>query len=128
MSSARKQPPAKGKQQVEAGPKQPIFTPRNVGILFGALLVISLVVFYKGFYEKKVAEIADLEGRINTQIQTNEALKRKAAKLDTAQKVKAIMEEKLEAVQYKFIKNQDEMREFLFYTFPDVLMASNVRH
>ncbi len=127
MSSTRKQPPAKGKQtQQDTGPKQPLFTPQTVGIVFAILLVISVVVFYKGFYEKKVQEIAALEGQINTQQQSNETYKRKAAKLDTAQSVKGIMDQKLEEVQPFFIMDQDEMREFLFYTFPDVLVRSNI--
>jgi len=125
-STRRQQPPAKGGKQPETGPRVPVFTPQIMGIVFLVLIIVAGVVFYKGFYEKKVQEIASLEDQIGKQKQNNDTYKRKAEMLPNAQTVRAIMDEKLEEVQPMFIMDQDEMREFLFYTFPDVLVRSNI--
>lgn len=128
MSSTRKQPPAKGqqKQQQDTGPRQPIFTPLNVGIVFGILLIVAAIVFWKGFAEPKNQEIASLDGQISKQIQDNETYKRQAAKLGEAQEIKAIMDQKIEEVRPKFLYDDDSMRVFFFETFPDILTRSNI--
>lgn len=127
MSSTRNRPPAKGQaKQPDTGPRQPIFTPLNVGIVFGLLLIIAAIVYWKGFAEPKNQEIASLDGQINTQIQQNETYKRKAAKLDEARDIKDIMTQKIEEVRPKFLYDDDSIRTFFFETFPDILTRSNI--
>ncbi|MEP0813806.1 MAG: hypothetical protein HRF49_03960 [bacterium] len=124
MSSTRKQPPAKGKP--EAPIKQPIFTPQNMVILFGVLAVVFFLVFFKGFYQTKVKEIATLDDEITKQQELNATYQRKAAKLAEAEYIKEVMDEKLESVQFKFFKNQDDILEFFKTVLFDLLVRSNI--
>lgn len=114
MSSTRKQTAPAGKpgKPERKAPSGPVITPQVLGIVFGIILVIGLVVYYQSVVVKFNSDIAALENEKNSLSQKKRTYETKRDKLDQARNLNLALREKLSLIDYLFLYNQDSILPF----------------
>jgi len=129
MSSARKRVmPAKGKPaEAERLPRKPLFTPTNVAIVFGIIILVSLIVYWRMVHAAMTSEIARLKQETQSQLQQAQVFRKKAQMLEKANEVSLIMEEKLKDEQKYFMTDlRDLINSFFNEWLFDLLDSHNI--
>ena len=129
MSSVRKRvAPAKGKPaEAERPPRKPLFTPTNVAIVFGIIILVSLIVYWRMIHVAMSTEIARLKQEAQSQLQQAQVFRKKAEMYNKANMLSLIMEEKLKDEQKYFMTDLRELIDpFINQWLFDLLSKYNV--
>ncbi len=125
MSSTRNQrKPAGGPPPERKSAPGPVITPQVLGVVFGLILIIGVIVYITQVVQKSNQKIQALDSQI-TQFQTQkQTYEKKKAKLEIARKLNTTVREKLQTVTYMFMTDQSSMVPFWEDQFLPILLRS----
>lgn len=127
MSSTRKpQKPAGGPPPERKAAPGPVITPQVLGVVFGLLLIIGVIVFYTQVVKKSNDKILELDNKIQASQKAKETYEKKKAKLEIARKLNTTVREKLQTVTYMFLTDQTSMVPFWEDQFLPILDRSPI--
>ena len=101
--------PAKPERKAAAGP---VVTPQVLGIFFGIIIIVGVVLFMQMVVVKFNKDIQSLNNEISGLDQRIRTYNTKKGKLDQARNLNVALREKLSLIDYLFLYNQDSVLPF----------------
>jgi len=116
--------PPKPERKAAAGP---VITPQVLGIIFGIIIVIGVVVYIQMVVVKYNNDIQSLNNEISGLDQRIRTYQTKQGKLDQARDLNVALREKLSLIDYLFLYNQDSVLPFFEETLLPIIEGGELQ-